>query len=316
MLGGMRVGGVYRMFGGQQQNVGAAGAGEIVALGRLEGARTGQTLANGAGPAPVELPQPPAARADVRLRGHGRQPQRRGQAVGGVRQAHRRGSGAAVRARPGDPPDLALGPGRDPPARRPRPAEHQVQCRGRAAPAAASPYRETIRKGTQAHGRHKKQSRRAWPVRRRQDRDHARWRAAKASSSRTRSWAARCRASSSRRSRPAPASFCSAARWAFRWSMSRVTLYDGQFHSVDSNEIAFKLATALALKEGLQSCDPGAARADLGGRPISVPSDYTSRALQLVIQQARPDPGLRGQGGLERLGRDLAPAFRRARCTT
>ena len=44
MLGDMRVGGVYRLFGGQQQNVGSAEAGEIVALARLDGARTGATL--------------------------------------------------------------------------------------------------------------------------------------------------------------------------------------------------------------------------------------------------------------------------------
>ena len=47
MLGDMRVGGVYRMFGGQQQNVGSAEAGEIVALARLDGARTGATLTGG-----------------------------------------------------------------------------------------------------------------------------------------------------------------------------------------------------------------------------------------------------------------------------
>ena len=35
-----------------------------------------------------------------------------------------------------------------------------------------------------------------------------------------------------------------------------VTLYDGQFHSVDSNELSFKMATALALKEGLPRCHP------------------------------------------------------------
>ena len=41
-LGGMRVGGVYRLFGSQQQNVGPGEAGEIVGLGRLDGARTGR----------------------------------------------------------------------------------------------------------------------------------------------------------------------------------------------------------------------------------------------------------------------------------
>ena len=55
-LGGMRVGGVFRMFGGQHHPLPGAAAGEIVGLGRMEEAKTGQTLANGAGPAASELP--------------------------------------------------------------------------------------------------------------------------------------------------------------------------------------------------------------------------------------------------------------------
>jgi len=53
-LDGGRVGGLYRLFGAQQQPVQTAGAGEIVALGRLEGVRTGAVLGT-AGEA--ELPQ-------------------------------------------------------------------------------------------------------------------------------------------------------------------------------------------------------------------------------------------------------------------
>ena len=58
-LGDMRVGGVYRLFGGQQQNVGSAEAGEIVALARLDGARTGAVLCTAG---TESLPQPPAPR--------------------------------------------------------------------------------------------------------------------------------------------------------------------------------------------------------------------------------------------------------------
>jgi elongation factor G len=54
-LGGNRVGGVFRMLGSQHNNVGSASAGEIVGLGRLEDARTGQTLAEGT--PDVELPR-------------------------------------------------------------------------------------------------------------------------------------------------------------------------------------------------------------------------------------------------------------------
>ena len=66
--------------------------------------------------------------------------------------------GAARRDRSGTPPDHAVGSGRDPSAGGARPAQAQVQCRGRTAEAPRTPYRETIRKGAQAHGRHKKQS--------------------------------------------------------------------------------------------------------------------------------------------------------------
>jgi elongation factor G len=49
MLNGVRVGGMYRLMGSQQQNVNRAQAGDIVALGRMEGINTGDTLSvNGA----------------------------------------------------------------------------------------------------------------------------------------------------------------------------------------------------------------------------------------------------------------------------
>ena len=60
-----------------------------------------------------------------------------------------------------------------------------------------------------------------------------------------------------------------------------VSLHDGQFHSVDSNELSFKLATGQALKDGLPQCDPVLLEPILSVT-ISVPSDYTAEALQLV----------------------------------
>ncbi len=44
VLNGVRAGGIYRLMGQQQQSVNEVGAGEIVALSRLEGIKTGDTL--------------------------------------------------------------------------------------------------------------------------------------------------------------------------------------------------------------------------------------------------------------------------------
>ncbi|MCB1832782.1 MAG: elongation factor G, partial [Geminicoccaceae bacterium] len=63
-----------------------------------------------------------------------------------------------------------------------------------------------------------------------------------------------------------------------------VTLNDGQFHSVDSNEMSFRMAAALALREGLPQCHPVLLEPILD-ITISIPSDFTSRTLQLVSQK-------------------------------
>ena len=46
----------------------------------------------------------------------------------------------------------------------------------------------------------------------------------------------------------------------------KATLYDGSFHPVDSNELSFKIAASMALKDGVLQAEAGAAGADHGGR--------------------------------------------------
>src|SRR5512146_1095667 len=36
----------------------------------------------------------------------------------------------------------------------------------------------------------------------------------------------------------------------------KATLYDGSFHSVDSNELSFKIAASMALKDGILQAKP------------------------------------------------------------
>lgn len=60
-----------------------------------------------------------------------------------------------------------------------------------------------------------------------------------------------------------------------------VTLTDGQFHSVDSNEMSFKLAARLAMSEGLPKCNPVLLEPIVRVR-IDVPSEYTNKVHGVI----------------------------------
>jgi elongation factor G len=57
VLNGVRAGGLYRLFGQQQQPISEASAGEIVTIGRLEGILTSATLSTNGGKSAIELPK-------------------------------------------------------------------------------------------------------------------------------------------------------------------------------------------------------------------------------------------------------------------
>jgi len=60
-----------------------------------------------------------------------------------------------------------------------------------------------------------------------------------------------------------------------------VTLTDGQFHAVDSNEMSFKLAAREAMKEGLPKCGPVLLEPILKVT-VDVPSDFTNKVHGLI----------------------------------
>ena len=64
-----------------------------------------------------------------------------------------------------------------------------------------------------------------------------------------------------------------------------VTLYDGQHHSVDSSDMAFRRAGILAMKEALPQCNPVLLE-PIATVSISVPSEFTGQA-QSVISKRR-----------------------------
>ena len=77
-----------------------------------------------------------------------------------------------------------------------------------------------------------------------------------------------------------------------------VTLTDGQFHAVDSSEMAFKKAAAQAMREGMPSCNPVLLE-PIYKVDISIPHEFTSKIQRLVS-------GRRGQI----LGFDAKPGWK------
>ena len=60
-----------------------------------------------------------------------------------------------------------------------------------------------------------------------------------------------------------------------------VELYDGQFHAVDSSEIAFKTAARIAMTEGMRQCDPVLLE-PIMHIDVMVPSEFTPRINQVL----------------------------------
>lgn len=60
-----------------------------------------------------------------------------------------------------------------------------------------------------------------------------------------------------------------------------VTLTDGQFHTVDSSDMAFRKAAQQAMREGMPKCNPVILEPIFNFK-ISVPSEFTSRIQRLV----------------------------------
>ena len=64
-----------------------------------------------------------------------------------------------------------------------------------------------------------------------------------------------------------------------------VTLTDGQFHSVDSSDLAFRTAAIMAMKEGMPKCDPVLLE-PICEVAIGVPNEYTAK-VQRVLSSRR-----------------------------
>ncbi len=278
-LGGMRVGGVFRMFGAQHENVGQAKAGEIIGLGRLEDARTGHLLANGSGEVHVTLPNAELLPPMYAFAVHAQNRNDEVKLSGALAKLIEEDPSLRFEQDPELQQSLLWGQGE----MHLKVAIDRLRTKYNVEITASppqTPYRETIRKAVESHGRHKKQSG-----------GHGQFGDVKIEikplpQGEGFAFVDKVVGGS------VPRQYIPAVEAGAKECLKRgplgfpvvdvsVTLYDGQFHTVDSSEMAFKLATALALRDGLPKCQPVLLEPILAV-DISVPSEYTSKVLQLI----------------------------------
>ncbi|MBD1808238.1 elongation factor G [Microcoleus sp. FACHB-SPT15] len=283
ILNGVRVGGLYRMLGQQQQSISEASAGEIVALGRLEDISTSTTLTTNGNA--ITLPK---AKSLVPVYALAIAPEKRKDEV--------KLSGALTKLQEEDP-SLAWEQHGD---------THEIILWGQGEihlqvaldrlrrkynlPMSTHlprvPYKETIRKATSSHGRYKHQSG-----------GHGQFGDVHLDI-KPLSRGEGFNFSQSIVGGVVPKQYIPGVEIGVREYLVHgplgfpvvdvaVTLTNGSYHSVDSSEQAFKQAARLAMTEGMPNCEPTLLEPIMSIQ-VCAPKEYTSKVLQLVT-------GRRGQ---------------------
>ena len=282
-LGGTRLGGIYRMPGGELAKITEAVEGEVVALGRLDGVPTGATVSPSGTPEQVPFPEPPQPVYSLAISTSDHKDDAK---LSGALQKQREADPTLAMEQQQDTSETVLyGQGEmhlnstvDRLAR-----DYGLRVSTQRPQVA---YKETIRHAVHEHGRLKKQSG-----------GHGQFADVKIDI------APRARGSGFEFidkivGGAVPRNFIPAVAEAAEKSAKKgpfgfpvvdisVTLVDGGFHSVDSSDMAFKTATSVAMREGLAKADPILLE-PVDHVTISVPNEFTARAQRLLT-------GRRGQ---------------------
>ncbi|AFY81988.1 elongation factor G [Oscillatoria acuminata] len=279
-LNGVRIGGMYRMKGQQTETIQKAVEGDIVALSRMEGIQTGDTLTTGEGQLKSELPKaeqlPPVFALAIA-------PERRSDEV--------KISAALTKLLEEDP---AL-------AWEQNPDTHEIILWGQGEihikvtldrlrrkynlPMVTQvphvPYKETIRKAApRVHGRYKHQSG-----------GHGQFGDVYLEIKpmpRGEGYSFNDKIVGG----VVPKQYIPGVEMGVREYLDQgplgfpvvdiaVTLTDGSYHSVDSSEQSFKQAARLAMQEGLAQCEPTLLE-PIASVEICAPTDFTSNMMQLI----------------------------------
>ncbi|OQM76901.1 elongation factor G [Manganibacter manganicus] len=276
-----KISGIYRLLGKDQSKLGTAQAGDTVALGKLDGAYTGQTLTTAkGGMASLVTLTPPQPVYSFALRPKDRKDD--------VKMS------AAIQRLAEEDPSLTLTHNQDTAetilsghgemhlrvVRERLEGKNQIAVEGYTP---AIPYRETIRKPIEQRGRHKKQSGghgqfgdvvlQIKPLPR----------------------GSGFQFTDTITGGVVPKTYIQSAEAGARDYLKcgplgfpvvdvAVNLSDGSYHSVDSSDMAFQMAARLAMKEGMAQCSPVLLEPIMKIR-IATPSDATAKIIALVPQR-------------------------------
>ena len=272
-----RVSGMHRVLGQKHEKISKAAAGEVVALGRMESVQTGATLSENANGADIEWPD--ALKPLFALSIHAEH-----------RDDEVKLSGALAKLADQDP-SISFGPDPDT-------GEFLLWGQGEMhllvtidrlmdryglnilSDRPRIPYKETIRKPISQHSRHKKQSG-----------GHGEFgdvhldikplpRGSGFQFDQTITGGV------------VPKQYIPAVEHGVKDFMARgplgfsvvdlsVTLTDGQFHAVDSSEMAFKKAAGQAMREGMPKCNPVLLE-PIFKVEIVLPNEFTSKIQRLI----------------------------------
>ncbi|MGB3387981.1 MAG: elongation factor G [Pseudaminobacter sp.] len=276
-----KVSGIYRMLGKDQTKQSSAEAGDTVALGKLEGIRTGQTLTSArAGIEPLIDLQPQQPVYATALRPKERKDdvkmsaalQRLSEEDPSLGLRHQQDSSETVLSGHGEM-HLRVTVER-------LEGRNQIAVEGHAP---AVPYRETIRKSTQQRGRHKKQSGghgqfgdvvlEIKPLPR----------------------GTGFQFTDTITGGVVPKTYIQSVETGIRDYLKSgpfgfpvvdvaVNLSDGSYHTVDSSDMAFQMAAKLAMKEGMAACSPVLLE-PIMKVSIFTPSDATAKITGIVPQR-------------------------------
>lgn len=276
-----KVSGIYRMLGKDQAKLAAAKAGDTVALGKLDGVRTGQTLTSAKGGiAPLVTLEPPQPVYAFSLRPKERKDevkmsaaiQRLAEEDPSLTLHHNQDSGETVLSGHGE---MHL-----------RVTVERLEGKNQIpidVHAPGVPYRETIRKGATQRGRHKKQSGghgqfgdvvlEIKPLPR----------------------GSGFKFTDTITGGVVPKQYIQSVETGIREFLKSgplgfpvvdlaVNLSDGSYHAVDSSDMAFQMAARIGMKEGLAQCSPTLLEPVMKVE-IATPSDATAKITGIVPQR-------------------------------